>query len=107
MGSARFFWLSFGFRDLWAGGLVVARLESGAFAFPLCWADFVGGGVAGFLEGAPHIPGGDGAVGAPAFAEGQKFFGPRHVLFVVGDGPAFLYAEVVDGENVGAAKAED
>ena len=69
--------------------------------------DFVGGGVAGFFEGAPHIPGGYGAVGAPAFAEGQEFFGTGHVFFAVGDGPAFFYAEVVDGENVRAAEAED
>ncbi len=29
------------------------------------------------------------------------------MLFAVGDGPAFLDAEVMDGENVGPAKAED
>src|SRR6267378_4012500 len=58
-------------------------------------ADFVGGGVAGALEG------------APAFAEGEEFFGLGHVFFTVGYGPAFLYAEVVDGEDVGAAEAED
>ncbi len=29
------------------------------------------------------------------------------MFFAVGDGPAFFDAEVVDGENVGAAKAED
>src|SRR5467141_1433897 len=70
-------------------------------------ADFVGGGVAGALEGAPHVPTGDGAVGAPAFAEGEEFFGLGHVFFTVGYGPAFLYAEVVDGEDVGAAEAFD
>ena len=70
-------------------------------------ADFVGGGVAGALEGAPHVPTGDGAVGAPALAEGEEFLGLGHMLFAVGDGPAFFYAEVVDGEDVGAAEAED
>ncbi len=70
-------------------------------------ADFVGGGVAGTLEGAPHVPTGDGAVGAPALAESEEFLGLGHVLFAVGDGPSFFDAEVVDGENVGAAEAEN
>ncbi len=70
-------------------------------------ADFVGGGVAGTLEGAPHVPTGDSAVGAPAFAEGEEFLGLGHVFFAVGDGPAFLDAEVVDGKDIGAAEAED
>ena len=69
--------------------------------------DFVGGGVAGALEGAPHVPAGDGAVGTPAFAEGKEFFGTGLVFFAVGDGPALLYAEVVDRKNVGATEAED
>src|SRR2546421_11873960 len=55
-------------------------------------ANFVGGGIAGALEGAPHVPAGDGAVGAPAFAEGEKFFWAGLVLFAGGDGPAFLHA---------------
>jgi len=63
--------------------------------------------VAGAFKGSPHVPGGDGAVGAPAFPEGQKFFGAGHVFFAVSDGPAFLHAEVMDGEYVGAAEAED
>jgi len=29
------------------------------------------------------------------------------VFFAVGDRPAFLYSEIVDGEDVGAAEAED
>ena len=45
--------------------------------------------------------------GPPAFTEFQKFFGRRHVLFAVGDGPALPHAEVVDGKHVGAAEAED
>ena len=65
------------------------------------------GGIAGAVAGAPHVPGSDGAVGTPAFAESQEFFGFGLVLFAVGDGPAFLHAEVVDGENVGATEAED
>src|SRR5713101_2004655 len=70
-------------------------------------ADLVRGGVAGALEGAPHVPAGDGAVGAPAFAKSKKFLGLRHVFFSVGDGPAFFDAKVVDGEDIGAAEAED
>src|SRR6266581_8916593 len=79
------------------------------FALP---ADFGGayfaeGGVAGALAGAPHVPTGDGAIGAPALAESEEFLGLGHVLFAVGDGPTLPNAEVVDGENVGAAEAED
>src|SRR5881392_812832 len=70
-------------------------------------ADFAHGCVAGALEGAPHVPTGDGAVGTPAFAEGEEFFGAGLVFFAVGDGPALLYAEVVDRKNVGATEAED
>ena len=68
-------------------------------------ADFAPGGVAGPLTGAPHVPTGDGAVGAPALAEGEEFLGLGHVLLTVGDGPALLDAEIVDGENVRAAEA--
>ena len=70
-------------------------------------ANFAHGGVARALAGAPHVPTGDGTVGAPTFAEGEKFLGLGHVLLAIGDGPAFLDAEIVDGENVRAAKAED
>lgn len=70
-------------------------------------ADFAHGGVAGAVAGAPHIPAGDSAIGAPALAEGQEFFGFGLVLFAVRDGPAFLHAEVVDRKNVGAAEAEN
>ena len=64
-------------------------------------ADFAHGGVASAVAGAPHVPACDGAVGAPAFAKGQELFGFGHELFAVGDGPAFFYAEVVDGERRG------
>ncbi len=70
-------------------------------------ADFVGGLVAGALEGAPHVPACDGAVGSPAFTAGEEFLGLGHVLLAIGDGPAFFDAEVVDGKNVRAAEAED
>src|SRR6266702_1263891 len=70
-------------------------------------ADFAEGSVAGALAGAPHVPTGDGAIGTPALAEGKEFLGRGHVLFAVGDGPALPDAEVVDGENVGTAEAED
>lgn len=59
------------------------------------------------MAGTPHVPTGDGAIGTPAFAEGEEIFGLGLVFFAVGDGPAFLYAEVVDRENVGAAEAKD
>src|SRR5713101_9464978 len=79
------------------------------FALPADFGgtDFAHGGVAGALAGAPHVPTGDGAIGAPALAEGEEFLGRGHMLLAVGDGPAFFDAEVVDGENVGAAEAED
>ncbi len=92
---------------------------TGAVVAPVFWfgaltrltnaggADFAHGGVAGALAGAPHVPTGDGSVGTPTFAKGEEFLGLGHVLFAVGDGPAFFDAEVVDGENVGAAEAED
>src|SRR2546425_12316819 len=70
-------------------------------------ADFAQGGVAGALAGAPHVPTGDCAVRAPALAEREQFLGRGHVLFAVGDSPALSDAEVVDGENVGAAEPED
>ena len=70
-------------------------------------ADLVGGLIAGAFKGAPHIPRGDGAVGAPTLAEGEEFLGLGHVFLTVGDGPALLDAQVVDGENVGASEAED
>ena len=55
-------------------------------------ADFAHGGVARALAGAPHVPTGDGAVRAPAFAEGEEFLGLGHVLLAVGDGPPFFDA---------------
>src|ERR1700682_1398593 len=64
-------------------------------------AGFVGGGVAGALEGAPHVPTGDGAVGAPAFAEGEELLGLGHVFLAVGYGPAFFYARGVGGGGGG------
>jgi len=69
--------------------------------------DLVGGGVAGALEGAPHVPACDGAIGAPAFAEGKELFRAGLVFLAVGDRPAFLHAEIMDGENIRAAKAEN
>ena len=76
------------FVGIWRG-----RSWAGALASDFCRADFVGGRMrAGPFEGAPHVPAGDGAVGAPSFAEGEEFFGLRHVLFAVGDGPAFFHA---------------
>src|SRR6266581_2535310 len=85
-----------------AGGMCALALPAG-----LGGADFAQGGVAGALAGAPHVPTGNGAVRTPALAESQEFLGRGHVLFAVGDGPALPDAEVVDGENVGAAEPED
>src|SRR5438128_2190605 len=84
------------------------RLGLAGFAIAdLGGADFAHGGVAGALASAPHVPTGDGAVGTPAFAKGEEFFGLGHMPFAVGDGPSFFDAEVVDGKNVGAAEAEN
>jgi len=47
------------------------------------------------------------AVRAPAFAEGEEFLGLGHTPLAVGDGPALPDAEVVDGQHVGPAEAED
>lgn len=79
----------------------------GALALGFCGADFVGDGVAGAFEGTPHVPRSDGAVGAPTFTEGKELFGAGLVLFSVGDGPSFLDAEVVDGQNVRTTEAEN
>jgi len=70
-------------------------------------ADFVGETVASAFEGAPHVPACDGAIWAPTLSKGEELLGLRHVLLAVGDRPAFFDAEVVDGEDVGAAEAED
>lgn len=94
-----------------AGGMNSARHLQGValfgFAANLSRADLVCDGVAGTFEGAPHVPACDRAIGAPAFAKGEELFGFGHVLLAVGDRPAFLHAEVVDGENIGAAEAKD
>jgi len=59
------------------------------------------------VAGAPHVPTGDGAVRAPAFSEFEELFGLGHVFFAVGERPAFFYAEVMDGQDVRAAQAEN
>src|SRR5205085_5240011 len=64
------------------------------------------GGASG-LAGGAHGGGGDGAEGAAAFAEFEQLFGRGHVLVAGGDGATFADAEIVDRENVRAAKAED
>ena len=46
------------------------RLGLPGFAADLWGTDFIGYGVAGALEGSPHVPAGYGAVGAPLLAEG-------------------------------------
>jgi hypothetical protein len=92
------FWFSFG-----CGGGICG----GDFFADARGEDFVGDFVAGAFERAPHVPTGDGAIGTPAFAKGEEFFGLGHSPFAVGDGPAFFYAEIVDGEDVGTAEIEN
>src|SRR4029077_1805682 len=70
-------------------------------------ADFVGDFVAGTFEGAPHIPTGNSAVGTPAFAAFEEFFGRGHASLAVNYGPALLYTEIVDRKHVGATEAEN
>src|SRR5580704_2279899 len=85
----------------------VCRLRLGAFTADFGWTDFVGYGVAGAFEGPPHVPTGDGAIGAPLFAERQELLGFGHVFFAVGYRPALFHAQVVDRQDVGAAEVED
>jgi hypothetical protein len=56
------------------------------------------------VGGAPHVPGGDGAVGGPFGADFGGFGGLWRGFEVVADLHAFLDAEVADGEDVGAAE---
>jgi hypothetical protein len=70
-------------------------------------ADFAHGCLAGALIRAPHVPRGDSAVRAPAFAEFQEFLRLGHVLFAVGDGPAFFDGKVMDGQNVRPTEAKN
>jgi hypothetical protein len=62
---------------------------------------------AGDVDGTPHVPAGDGAVGAPSLAELGELFGLRDAALAVGKGETFLDTVVVDGEYVRAAQAED
>jgi hypothetical protein len=61
----------------------------------------------GKINGAPQIPGRDGAVGPPKFAVFQNGFGFGHAFFAVGKLEAFLDAEVVDRQNIHAAQFEN
>jgi len=70
----------------------------------------------GEVAGSPHIPAGDGAPGGPAVAALVHLFGFGEVHrgdlvgwleFAEGEGEAFADAVVGDGEDVGAAEAED
>jgi hypothetical protein len=73
-------------------------------------------GFAGGVAGAPHVPAGDGAPGAPLFraaldlvdgGEHRRVEGFRFWEAEEGEGESFAHAVVGDGENVGAAEAED
>lgn len=57
--------------------------------------------------GAPEVPGGDGAVGLPGGADFNGLVFGGEVFEVVEDLDAAAEAEVVDGEEVGAAHDED
>src|SRR5229473_7590558 len=92
-------------------GLAALDAYDGALAALYCFyfggADFVGYGVAGALEGSPHVPARDRAEGSPTFPKSQQLLGLGHVFLTIGYGPSFLHAEVVDGEDVGTAEIED
>src|SRR5271156_4611405 len=62
---------------------------------------------AGALDGSPHIPARDGAVRAPAFAEGGEFARFWNGFLAVEDGETFLYAVIVYGQHVGATEAKN
>jgi len=59
------------------------------------------------IDGAPHVPTGDGAIGAPALAECGQLARLGNFFLAVGNGESLLHAVVVDGQDVGAAEAED
>jgi hypothetical protein len=59
------------------------------------------------IDGPPEVPGGDGAVGAPALAVFFDGLGFGQFAFVVGELEAFLDSQVMDGEDVHAAEFED
>src|SRR5216684_3906821 len=92
-------------------GLAALDADGGALASLYCFyfggEDFVGYGVAGALEGSPHVPARDRAEGSPALPKSQQLLGLGHVFLAIGYGPAFLHAQVVDGEHIGAAEIED
>lgn len=52
------------------GFLAGLGVDGFALAANFGGADFAHGGVAGEMAGAPHVPACEGAVGAPALAEG-------------------------------------
>src|SRR5438034_984034 len=60
-----------------------------AFAAALGRPDLIGDGVTGAFECTPHVPTGDRAVRAPAFAEGEEFLGLGHAPLAVDDGGGF------------------
>jgi hypothetical protein len=93
--------------QVWFCGLGGSRCFGGEAFADFGGEDFVGDFVAGAFECAPHVPTGDGAIGTPLFAEGEEFLRLGHAFLAVGDGPTFFYAEIVDGEDVGAAEIED
>ncbi len=76
----------------------------------------LGGFPGGEVAGSPHVPGGDGAPGTPAFGafahgvgfakEGGGDLGGGFEA-LEGEGEAFADGVVVDGEDIGAAEAED
>ena len=59
------------------------------------------------IHGAPEIPRGGGAVGLPAFAEGEERSGLGHGALLVGQPEAVADAEIVHGQDVRAAELEN
>jgi hypothetical protein len=57
--------------------------------------------------GAPEVQSGGGAMGTPSFAEAFELFGFGEFAFFVSDLESAADAEVVNGQNVGAAEVEN
>jgi hypothetical protein len=59
------------------------------------------------FDGAPHVPAGDAAVGAPAFAKLGEFARLGDERLVVGERETFLHPVVVNREHVRAPETEN
>lgn len=59
------------------------------------------------LDGPPHVPARDSAIGTPTLPEFKEFLRLGDAALPIRDGKAFLHALVVDGQYIGAAEAEN